>query len=494
MRNKPFILSLFIILFLFSSDYSSYPAGYENVGVTIRDLGTDFGLFVDDWLVDKMINVTFKMHPPEIKEVVFRFDAPWEGRASGYITLFQDGDKYRMYYRGGGEVSPVNIMWEYTGYAESSDGIHWQRPNLGIIDCNGNKNNNIVWTGDRKAYCESSDFTPFKDTNPAIKPEEKYKAVGLNIYPDEKGNRKRMLFGLVSPDGIHWKKVSEKPIIFDGSFDSQNLVFWDVVRNQYVCYFRIGREGKRSIARAVSSDFIHWSKTEPLNFGRTPLEHFYTNAIIPYFRNPRILLGFPMRFVPDRKTIGIEKKEIDGVSDAVLISSYDGINWSRTFIEAYIRPGLDQNNWGNAHGNNTPAWGLLQTGENEISIYWAENYGDIPQLRRGTVRLDGFVSINAPYSGGELITKPLRFNGANLYINYSTSAVGSIRIELTDIAGKSIPGFELANCIEIYGDEISRKVVWKNKPNLAELAGKPIRLRFVMKDADLYSIQFTSKP
>ncbi|MDI6783647.1 MAG: hypothetical protein QME64_06065 [bacterium] len=455
----------------------------------IRDVGSEVGLFVDDWLVEKMANATFRMHPPDKEEVVFRFDAPWEGRESGYVTVFQDGDKFRMYYRGGGESSR-----EYTCLAVSNDGITWQRPTLGLIEFNGSKENNIIWTGERKAYCESHNFTPFKDTNPSAKPEEKYKAVGLNIYPDEQGERKKMLFALVSPDGIHWKKLSDKPIISAGSFDSQNLAFWDAVRNQYGCYFRISREGKRSISRAVSSDFLHWTVTGPLNFGNTPLEQFYTNAIIPYFRNPRILLGFPMRFVPDRKKIGLPEREIDGVSDAVLISSYDGINWSRMFMEAYLRPGLNPNNWGNAHGNNTPAWGILPTGENEISIYWAENYNAIPQLRRGTVRLDGFVSINAPYSGGELLTKPIKFNGENLYINYATSTVGSIRIEIQDIAGKPIPGFELVNCIEIYGDEISRKVVWKNKPNLAELAGKPIRLRFVIKDADLYSIQFTSKP
>jgi hypothetical protein len=489
MVKKPLLILMILtgsILF-----FSNIVIGKEKAAVPVRELGSSVWLFVDDWLIDTRHQVDFRMHPPEPKEVVFQFDAPWEGKASGYITLFQDGDRFRLYYRGGGEVSPTNIMQEVSCYAFSGDGIHWQRPNLGLFEYQGNKTNNIVWTGDRKAYCESHNFTPFKDTNPAVKPEERYKAVGLNIYPNEKGERQRMLFGLVSPDGIYWKKVSEKPIISEGAFDSQNLAFWDIARKQYVCYFRIGREGKRSIARATSSDFLHWSKTEPLNFGNTPLEHFYTNAIIPYYRNPQILLGFPMRFVPERTKIGFPEREVDGVSDAVLISSHDGINWARTFIEAFIRPGLDQNNWGNAHGNNTPAWGILQTGKTELSIYWAENYGDIPQLRRGTVRIDGFISLNAPYTGGEMITKPLKFQGDNLYINYSTSAVGSIKIEILDIAGKPVPGYELDNCIAIYGDELHRKVVWKTKPNLKELNDKPIRLRVVMNDADLFSIQFT---
>ncbi|MFB3897531.1 MAG: hypothetical protein ACE14V_14640 [bacterium] len=473
------------IIFLFHISF-----GKEQAAIPVRDLGSAVWIFTDDWLIDTMDKINFRMHPPVPQEMVFQFDAPWEGPASGYITLFQDGDRYRMYYRGGGEVSPTNIMPEVSCYAFSGDGIHWQRPNLGLFEYNGNKNNNIVWLGERKGYCESHNFTPFKDANPAGKPEERYKAVGLNIYPDEQGNRKRMLFGLISPDGVYWKKASEKPIITDGAFDSQNVSFWDTVRNQYVCYFRIGREGKRSIARSTSADFLHWSKTMPLDFGNTPLEHFYTNAIIPYYRNQQILLGFPMRFVPERKKIGLPEREIDGVSDAVLISSYDGLHWSRTFMEAYIRPGLDQNNWGNAHGNNTPAWGILQTGKTELSIYWAENYGNVPQLRRGTIRIDRFVSLNAPYTGGEVITKPVKFKGDNLYINYSTSAIGSIKIEIRDSAGKPIPGYELNNSIEIYGDELHRKVVWKTKSNLAELKGNPIRLRVVMNDADLYAIQF----
>ena len=100
------------------------------------------------------------------------------------------------------------------------------------------------------------------------------------------------------------------------------------------------------------------------------------------------------------------------------------------------------------------------------------------------------MSVQGPYSGGELLTRPLRFSGRELRINFSTSAVGSLKLELQDAAGKPLPGFELENSIEIYGDKIDSTVAWKDRPDLSSIAGKPVRLRFVLKDADLFAIQF----
>jgi hypothetical protein len=457
------------------------------------DIGSRLELFVDGRLIDRVNNVSLRMHEPERREVVFRFDAPWEGSQSGYVTVLKDGDRFRMYYRGGGDLSTEEV----TCLAESTDGIHWTRPSLGLYEFDGSKENNIVWIGDRKSYAEAHNFTPFKDENPAASPEQRWKAVGLNRWLDPAINDHRMmLFALISPDGIHWKKLREEPIIREGSFDSQNIAFWDTERQEYVCYLRHGREGKRSIMRSTSPDFVNWSKPEWLGFGDTPLEHFYTNAIIPYFRAPHIYLGFPMRFVPERTTVGAEDTKVDALSDAVFMSSRDGLHWDRTFMEAFIRPGLSRHNWGGGHGNNTPAWGILPTGEKEISIYWSENYGTheqawgkLPQVRRGTLRVDGFVSVSAPYSGGELVTRPMVFEGNRLVLNYSTSAVGSVRVEIQDADGKPIEGYALDDCPEIYGDEIERVVSWKGGSDIGRLAGRSIRLRFAMKDADLYSIR-----
>jgi hypothetical protein len=155
----------------------------------------------------------------------------------------------------------------------------------------------------------------------------------------------------------------------------------------------------------------------------------------------------------------------------------------------FVRPGIGYSNW--TSRNNYPAMGVVQTGPNEMSLYVQRNYGQRQSyLERLTLRLDGFASVNAPYQGGEMITRPFRFTGNRLEINYSTSAAGGIRVEVQDAGGAPIPGFSLADCPEIVGDEIERIVRWKGSENLNALGGKTIRLRFVMKDADLYALRF----
>jgi hypothetical protein len=114
----------------------------------------------------------------------------------------------------------------------------------------------------------------------------------------------------------------------------------------------------------------------------------------------------------------------------------------------------------------------------------------VSRLRRFTLRPDGFVSIQAQYRGGEFVTHPLVFSGKELVLNYSTSAAGSVRVEVTDINHKPLRGFELDECPEIYGDEIEHVVEWNSQPDFGPLAGQPIRLHFVLKDADLYAIRF----
>ncbi len=456
------------------------------------DVGGRRQLFVDRWLIESMARTSLKMHCPVPREVVFRFDAPWEGPESGYVTVMKDEGGYRLYYRGGGETTQ-----EVSCMAESTDGIHWNRINPGLFEFNGSRNNNIIYRGQRKSYWESHNFTPFRDNNPAVLSDQKYKAIGIgrNVLPS--GEDVKALVGLVSPDGVHWRLLQDKPIITMGKFDSQNVAFWDTNRGEYVCYLRDSRllnpgtrETVRSVKRATSKDFVHWTAPVWLDFGTRPLEQFYTNAIVQYFHEPSLYLGFPMRFVPERKIIGANSRAVDGVSDGVMLSSHDGLRWDRTFMEAFIRPGLSPGNWGNAHGNNTPAWGVVPTGINEISVYWTENYGAIPQLRRGTLRLDGFASVNAPWDGGEFITHPFRFEGRHLVLNFSTSAVGSIKVEIQDASGKPVPGYSLADCMEIYGDETARVVFWKAGSGLATLAGRSVKMRFVMKDADLYSLRF----
>lgn len=441
--------------------------------------------FIDDWLIEKMDGVELCLHHPTPREVAITFDKPWEGSTSAYVTVFQDGNIFRMYYRGS-DYNPEkrDATHQVTCYAESEDGIHWRKPELNLFEFNDSSRNNIVWTGEG-----NHNFAPFKDTNPGADSGAQYKALASR---DDK-----CLIAFGSQDGIHWKLMQEEPVITKGAFDSQNLAFWNPVSNCYMDFHREFHNGVRHIMTCTSQDFIHWTEPQLLDFGDAPLEHLYTNAVKPYYRAPHILLGFPKRFVPSRKKLSDDP--YTGVSDGVFMSSRDGLRWHR-WLEAFIRPGLQRERWWQR--NNMTAWGILVTRSDipdmpdELSFYSSEAYySPENRLRRYTLRIDGFVSVHASYSGGEFLTRPLTYEGKNLIINYSTSAAGSIRVEITDSNSQPIPGFSMGDCPEIYGDEIERMVEWSNSmSDLSALAGQVIRLRFMLKDADLYSLRFHRDP
>ncbi|MGQ9731305.1 MAG: hypothetical protein ACUVX8_08500 [Candidatus Zipacnadales bacterium] len=434
----------------------------------VLNIGSRLELFVDDTLIERVAGVTQELHHPAPQNVALEFNAPWEGPTSCYVTVFRDEDRCRMYYRGSNHEG-ANFH-QLTCYAESPDGIHWSRPNLGLFEWQGSKENNIVWVGPGE-----HNFAPFRDENPTCKPEERYKAVAGGP-----------LVAIASPDAVHWKLMREEPIITEGAFDSDNLAFWDSLHQEYVCYLRDFANGVRTIRRATSMDFLNWTRPEWLDYGEAPQEHLYTNAVQPYLRAPHLYLGFPKRFVPTRKKVPTHP--YDGLSDGVFMCSRDGLHFRR-YIEAFIRPGLDPNNW--TDRNMMPATGLIQTSPEELSIYYVENYRhDSCRLRRATIRTDGFVSMSAGYPGGEFVTRPLSFNGACLLLNYETSAIGSLRVEVQDSDGNAIPGYTLDDCQELYGDEIEGEVRWQGG-NLTALAGRAVRLRFVMVDADLYAFRFS---
>ena len=466
LRTKPAELVAVAALALLAATASSLAAPGA------ADIGSRLELFLDRHRIETMRGVSLELHPPRRAEVVLRFDKPWEGPHSAYVTVLKHGDRYRMYYRGW----PDTEQPDQVCYAESLDGVHWVKPDLGLVEWNGSKRNNILRSG-----LGSHNFTPFVDTRPGVPADERYKAVGRGLHP------KNTLWAFASADGILWRTLGEAPVITDGRFDSQNLAFWDPNRNKYVAYFRVSRRGVRAIGRAESDDFRNWSATTPIELGDTPPEHFYTNATLPYFRAPHYYLAFPKRFNPQRKRLDWHHKK--GISEAAVLSSRDGLHFDRTFMEALVRPGRDERNWGDR--SSMPAWGLHQTAPDQMSLYFSQHYGfDTAHLRRAVFRLDGIASAHARYDGGELTTKPLLFEGNRLILNYATSASGSMRVEIQDSDGKPIPGFALADAPELYGDAIAEPYRWATGTDVSSLAGKPVRLRFVMKDADLYSYRF----
>jgi hypothetical protein len=184
------------------------------------------------------------------------------------------------------------------------------------------------------------------------------------------------------------------------------------------------------------------------------------------------------------------------LTETVLMASRDGVSFKR-WQEAFLPPGIERvGTW--HYGQQYVGWHLVETksdlegASNELSLYAVESYwtDHSSTLRRYTLRLDGFVSAQAPMSGGELITKPLRFRGQSLALNFSTSAAGSVRVEIQDANGQPLPGFALDDCPPIFGDTIERSVTWVKGRDVSALAGQTVRLRFVLNDADLFAFQF----
>ena len=443
------------------------------------DIGSDRQLFVDDYWIDRIDGARRRLHRPTARETAIAIDRPWERGGVSYLNTFPDEGVYRGWYR----CDPVGFRGSddasFTAYAESDDGIHWRKPHQGVLEFEGSKDNNLVWMG------PGINLAPFRDDNPNARDDERYKAF-VRVS--------RELFAIASPDGIRWRKMREEPVLTDWPFDTLNIPFWDTWRGEYVAYTRgvagtgpfLG--GVRWIRRTTSDNFLDWTELVDIDTGDAPMEQFYTNSCVQYERAPGIYLMFPSRFVYERKPTP-DWPGGYGVDDAVFMSSRDGLHFDRSFLEAFVRPGLDRENW---HERSIYIErGILDTGPGEISLYGME-HKDLPtmRIRRYALRTDGFVSVNAGYSGGEFTTHPLVFAGSDLEINYSTSAVGSVRVEVQDAKGRPQPGLSLDDSAEIFGDEIEGTALWNGNASLAILSGKPIRLRFALQDANLYAFKF----
>ncbi len=389
-------IQILILFFAISNLFCQQIVNF-NKEAEIINIGSKLELFIDNYLIDTLHNTHLKMHFPIDKGKVLEFDNPWEGPFSGYSTIIHYDGNYQLYYRGLPTSGNDGRLDENTCYAESEDGITWTKPNLKIYEIGGNLNNNIVLAN---AAPVTHNFSPFLDTREGVDPSQKYKALG--------GTEKSGLIAYVSANGILWNKLQNNSVFTDGKFDSQNVSFWSEHEQSYVCYFRswtkVGYNGFRSVSRTTSFDFINWTEPVEMDFGDTPREHIYTNQTSPYFRAPHIYIAFAARFMPKRQVLtdeqaielNVNPKYFKDCSDAVLMTSRGGNKYDRTFMEAFIRPGIGLQNW--VSRSNYPALNIVQTSTEEMSIYVNQDYAQpTAHLRRYALRLDGFASVHSSY-------------------------------------------------------------------------------------------------
>lgn len=481
----------------------------------IENIGSRREVCWDEFLMDRVENISVKMHHPQFRNIAMTCDAPWEGNNCGFFILLPEQNRLRLYYRTGQYDFSDGVMKRghipYSCYAESRDGKTFERINVGCVEYEGRKDHNIILDD-----IDDNIFF-FYDTNPDCPVNERYKALS--------GTNDKKLWYYASKDGIHYEKI--RVICDDGNFDSVNVALWDTHSKQYFIFYRgVHGEGTengkavywtpqtsrhnvliRDVRVRTSPDFIHWSESRQIALSPERVDsEMYINQIQKYYRADHMFLGMPTRYVDrykDEKNfkhlpnwkyrqemVRAAGREGTAITDAQLMTSRDGITYRRT-EEAFVTPGIEtDSNW--FYGNCYFAYGMVETqsdvpgAPNEISLYMGHGYHmqDVT-LARYTIRLDGFFSWHCDYEPGQILTKPFVFAGDTLTINFATSAAGYVRIRMTDADGIALEGYDSGY---LFGNSVERHVEFDK--SLQVLKGKPVRMEISMSDAELYSFRF----
>ena len=500
--------------------------------VTPRKLDDSLQLMVDRSIIDTLGGqASLRLGMPISREVAVASEKPWEGRAFFISSIYKHDGLYYMLYRGmnteSGKEGPDE---QYLCMAMSKDGVKWDKPSLGLVEFKGSKDNNMVAYENGKAF--PACFT-FYDPRPGTPYNERLKAIDMRDGARRAGGAGKGLRAqlLGSADGRVWHELSIKANLESdlvNAFDGGS-VCWSEAEQAFVGYFRwwdtaapthprtlpdwmIGRPGVRTSFRSISRDLVTWSKPEPMNYGETPRENFYETCTVPYFRSPNLYIVLANRFNPGRRALTLEEERSLDISrlpgntttptytfasdanDLVLLVTKPGsVTFDRPFMEAFLRPGPELGNWASRCNYASLSGGIIPTGPAEISFYVSRHHlQKTNYIQRISLRTDGFASVNAPYAGGTMVTVPFTYSGDHLVLNFSTSGAGEIRVELQDSAGQPLPGYTLADCDVLIGDRIAGVVSWHGQQSVARYMAKPVRLRFQMVDADLYSFQFPS--
>ena len=480
------------------------------------NIGSDRQCFFDDYLLDtEKTTAPFRLHQPVRREIAMVCDESWEGDNCAYQHIFRDGDIYRMYYMGNGVITKdgtFDSRGRRVCYAESRDGLHWVKPNLGLIQWEGSFDNNII-LGEETAWFDN--FMVFRDDNPACPPERRYKGIAPFYSKGPTPITGNGLWCFYSEDAI---RFTLGPLITtDGYFDTLNVTFWDPRAGLYRMYFRGFHNipgddlnaGIRDVRYIESTDFEHWSKPVMIGLGDARDYPLYTNNVMMYDRAPGTYIGYPTRYV-ERHAWNGSFEELCGkekrkwlmslhpryglaITDCAFMVSHDGKNF-KIYDEPFMTPGPENpDNW--VYGDCYPALGWIETPtdmpgeETELSTFMRHGSWTAKPalLYRYTIRKDGFVSLHADGKAEIVETKPFVYDGARLRINFSTSARGYIRLTL-----RGPDGAEYPSC-ETFGNTTDRLVAFDDPEAVTRLAGRPVTLRAELCEADLYAMRFCER-
>jgi len=430
---------------------------------------------------------------PKSAGIALAFDRPWEGPFAGAVSVVSDGRSHRIYYRGAGidargDYDPAS---EVVCVAFSPDGIQWTKPDLRLHRKKESPGNNIVLVTDARRA--AANFAVAYDPRPGVPADERYKAVGgvagLHRY--------------VSADGLRWRPLAEPPLFGDLPLGAHSLQV-DPASGECVLYLRLKPshltgDAPRPVMRAVSRDFRAWSGPAPVMIADHE-DYLYTFPVVADPRQPSLRFGLPLRVLSDRQVLAPAVLDAigahplvrtAGVSDTPLLVSDDGLNFRRPFRGAYVWPGPARENW--IGRSNILAAGLVATSLDEVSLYVQRGYTSPgARLERVTLRRGRWGALVAE-AAGQAVTPPFVWTATNLTVNVATSAAGAVRIAVLDEAGRDYPGYGDTDAREITGDGGHLTVTWRENRSLASLRGRVVRLKFSLKEAELYGYS-TSDP
>lgn len=476
----------------------------------VIDVGVKKQIFLDGFFLDSQDHLRLTMHKPYRNGMILiKPDRSWEMDSKGNehrISLYscvlkQDGRVRVWYGMGRGKGSPeIRVL-----YAESEDGIHFKKPELGLHEVDGSNANNVVLPGPRIAGAAVW-------VDPKAPPEHRYKTQ-TKVYPP--GQREKLEMHS-SPDGIHWNIFAEPKV---GHIDTQNIIFWEPSVGRYLFFTRFWEKNLdlnkryRTIRRLESDDLVTWENEKPIMLpddrdwsvhprsgvsGKPPVD-FYGGAVCKYEEAYQAYLMFTQSYWHwmDWSEAGLGPATID-VQLAVSRNAehFERVGRRRPFISLGPEGRFDSRF----------IWAMpnpIRMGD-ELWIYYVASNRDhsrsskidplagkeLSGIGRAVLRLDGFVSVDADYRPGQFKTPFLRFQGNRLELNVDAAGGGSVRVELLDEDGEPIKGFGKDDAIPIARNSVRMPVVWKGNPDLSALVGRTVRMRFHMTNASLYAFQF----
>lgn len=458
-------------------------------------------LFMDDYRIEEMVDVQRMVNPAKKSKILINPTEPWEGNAVYiYGTVLKnepEGSGFRMWY------TSYNKEY-YLCYATSKDGIKWVKPNLGLIDFNGNKDNNICKVGGGTLV-----YDPFdKDSS------RRYKLMTYNASKERWGYNVSF-----SSDGLKWDDTYQKPVLPYGdvsnvAYDKEKGLFIASTKQRMLMSNTSVTPGKndREAFVSVSKDFINWSAPDAPNSQWTlAVEGDYADDQLvmskggiesnvygmPIYPYQNIYIGFPWMFDIKTYNTGIYAVTGDGKIQPQVAVSRDLRHWSRPAREPIIPLGKS----GAWDDGTLYTSGTMQVSEREMSVYYGAmnlphggnttTQTQYARIARASWRRDGFISLyNDGDDAGTVTTKTITFQGKQLKVNTKLNPGGSLKVEILDKNGKVIEGYKLSQTKPISKDQFAATIKWNSGIDLSKLKGKEIKLRFYIDGGHLYSYWF----